>query len=326
MKDQTTEPQPAAVPATAKQAGEIRARWAWVEPAVGTEGMVTALEQGVKGDKWFSLMDQVYALDNLRAAFTRVKANGGAAGVDHQTIAMFEHHREENLERLAQSLKDGSYRPQAIRRVWIPKLGSKEPRGLGIPTVRDRVAPAALRQVLEPICERTFAEHSYGFRPNREAKEALRRVDTRLKDGYNWGVDADLKSYFDPIPWRPLLARVSAQGTDGKVLQRIEAFLTQKIMDTLSEWTPTTGTPQGAVRSPRLSNRYRDPLDHRMAQQGFQMVGYADDLVIRCRSAAQAEHALQTVPDGTRPAGWTLHPEKTRSVDARQPGGFDFLG
>ncbi len=162
--------------------------------------MLTALEQGVKGGKWFRLIDKVYALPNLRKAFARVKANGGAAGVDHVTVKEFERHLEANLEKLSRMLKDGSYRPQAIRRVWIPKPGSKEKRPLGIPTVRDRVVQAALRAVLEPIFERDFAAQSYGFRPNRGCKDALRRVDTLLKAGYSWVVDADLKSYFDTIP------------------------------------------------------------------------------------------------------------------------------
>jgi RNA-directed DNA polymerase len=175
VNDLTTENKPAAVPEKAKQAGETGFRWEWVEPSVWTERMLTALEQGVKGGKWFSLVDKVYARPNLRAGFEKLKANGGAAGVDHQTIEMFESHVEENLERLARSLKEGSYRPQAIKRVWIPKPGSKEKRPLGIPTVRDRVVQTALRNVLEPIFERDFAEQSYGFRPNRGMQ---RRAET----------------------------------------------------------------------------------------------------------------------------------------------------
>ena len=151
-------------------AGEIRARWAWVEAEVWTERMLTALEEGVRGGKWYSLMDKVCALPNLRKAFERVQANRGAAGVDHVTVEEFERHLEANLEKLARSLRAGSYRPQAIRRHWIAKPGSKEKRPLGIPTVRDRVVQAALRAVLEPIFERDFATQSYGFRPNRGCK------------------------------------------------------------------------------------------------------------------------------------------------------------
>ena len=326
MTDRERETEPAVVSGETKQAGEIRARWAWVEPSVWTERMLTALEEGVKGGKWFSLMDKVYALANLRAAFAEVKANGGAAGVDHQTVGMFERHRDENLERLSQSLKDGSYRPQAVRRVWIPKPGSAEKRPLGIPTVRDRVVQAALRHVLEPIFERDFAEQSYGFRPNRGCKDALGRVDQLLKAGYIWVVDADLKSYFDTIPHDRLLERVGEKVSDGRVLELLKAYLTQKVLETAKSWVPEGGTPQGAVISPLLSNLYLDPLDQQMAQQGSEMVRYADDFIMLCRSQEEAGAALEQVRQWAEQAGLKLHPVKTRIVDATQQGGFDFLG
>jgi RNA-directed DNA polymerase len=288
--------------------------------------MLTALEQGVKGGKWFRLIDKVYALPNLRKAFARVKANGGAAGVDHVTVEEFERHLEANLEKLSQSLHDGSYRPQPIRRVWIPKPGSKEKRPLGIPTVRDRVAQAALRAVLEPIFERDFAAHSYGFRPNRGCKDALRRVDTLLKQGYNWVVDADLRSYFDTIPHSGLIAQVEGKVADGKVLGLVAAYLRAKVMETAQGWVPDEGTPQGAVISPLLSNLYLDPLDHLLVGKGYEMVRYADDFVILCRSEAEAREALGQVQNWTALVGLKLHPLKTRIVDASQRGGFDFLG
>ena len=326
MTDWKREEGPATVSEETKQAGEIRARWAWVEPSVWTERMLTALEAGVKGGKWFSLMDKVDALANLRAAFAEVKANGGAAGVDHQTVERFEQHLDENLEKLSQLLRDESYRPQAIRRVWIPKPGSPEKRPLGIPTVRDRVVQAALRHVLEPIFERDFAEQSYGFRPNRGCKEALRRVDQLLQGGCTWVVDADLKSYFDTIPHRKLMELVEEKVSDGRVLELVEAYLTQKVMETAKSWTPEEGTPQGAVISPLLSNLYLDPLDQQMAQGGSQMVRYADDFVILCRSQEEAVAALEGVRQWAEQAGLVLHPVKTRIVDATQKGGFDFLG
>ena len=156
--------------------------------------MLTALETGVKGGRWYSLMDKVHAAANLRAAFTRVKANGGAAGVDHVTVADFEVHLDANLTALGEALRNGTYRPQAIRRVEIPKPGKRnETRPLGIPTVRDRVAQGAVRQVVEPIFERDFAAGRYGYRPNRSAKDALRRVTALLKAGHTWVVEADLR-------------------------------------------------------------------------------------------------------------------------------------
>ena len=252
MKSESLEERPAAVHrgGGAKRAGEIRDRWNWVEATVWTDRMLTALEEGVKGGKWYSLMDKVYALANLRSAFKKVKANEGAAGVDHQTIEMFEHQLEENLEKLSRSLREGSYRPQAIRRVWIPKVGSKEKRPLGIPTIRDRVVESALLNVLEPIFEKEFAEQSYGFRPNRGCKEALRRVDQLLRQGKTWVVDVDVRSYFDTIPHERLMERVQERVADGRVLELLRAFLRQSVMETAKDWSPEEGTPQGAVMTP----------------------------------------------------------------------------
>ena len=322
----SAEAKPAAVTGRSKQAGEVRARWPWTEPTVWTERMLTALEDGVKGGRWYSLMDKVSAPRVLRAAYERVRRNGGAAGVDHVTVERFGADLETNLEKLSQQLRSGSYRPQGIRRQWIPKPGSREKRGLGIPTVRDRVVQTAVRWVLEPIFERHFAEHSYGFRPGRGCHDALRRVDGLLEQGFVWVVDADLRRFFDTIPHAELLARVRREVSDGKVLALLEAFLRQPVMDGIAEWSPEEGTPQGAVISPLLSNIYLDALDHRMADDGFSMVRYADDFVVLCRSREEAEEALSAIEDWVSRAGLALHPEKTRIVDASQPGGFDFLG
>jgi len=213
--------------------------------------MLTALEQGVKGGVWFSLMDKVYAPRNLARAFERVKRNKGSAGVDHETVERFEQKRDEHLARLHDRLRTGSYVPHDVKRTWIPKPGSAEKRPLGIPTVRDRVAQTALRNVLEPIFERTFAEHSYGFRPGRGCTDALRRVHALLQDGYCFVVDADLKGYFDSIPHEPLMARVREQVSDGRVLELVTAYLNQGVMDGMERWTPEGGTPQGAVVTPQ---------------------------------------------------------------------------
>jgi len=287
--------------------------------------MLTALETGVKGGTWFSLMDKVYASGNLRAAFARAKANQGAPGADRQTIEMFDARLAENVQRLEESLRNGTYRPQAVLRTYIPKPGSRERRPLGIPTVRDRVVQGALRNVLEPIFERDFAEHSYGFRPGKGCKDALRRVDALLKAGYTYVVDADLKSYFDTIPHGRLVEHIGRKVSDGKILALIRQFLHQGVLEGMATWIPEEGTPQGAVISPLLSNIYLDPLDHLMAQEGFAMVRYADDFVVLCRSADEAQRALTLIRRWTSDAGLTLHPEKTRIVNSMETG-FDFLG
>ena len=247
----TTENQPEAVPARAKRDGEILGRWLWVEPTVWTERMLTALEQGVKGGKWFSLIDKVHPERTLNAAFAQVAANKGAAGVDHVTVGMFADRLEDEPEETQRGTADaGTIDRKQIRRHYIPKPGSKEKRPLGIPTVRDRVVQTALRMVLEPIFEHEFAEHSYGFRPGRGCKDALRRVDELLKAGHTYIVDADLKSYFDTIPHDRLMALVGQKVSDGRVLSLIESFLKQGVLDGLQEWTPEEGSPAGCGDQP----------------------------------------------------------------------------
>lgn len=310
----------------AKQAVEAKPRWQWVEPSIWTERMLTALETGVKGGKWFSLIDKVHRRENLESAFGQVKANKGSAGVDHVSVEEYANRKEENLQKLERELQQEAYEPQAIRRIWIPKPGSKEKRPLGIPTVRDRVVQGAVRNAIEPIFERGFAEGSYGFRPGRSCKDALREVERLLKEGNTWVVDADLKSYFDSIPHESLMKRIEEKISDGRVLRLIKKFLKQGILETMKEWMPTEGTPQGAVISPLLSNVYLDPLDHEMARAEYRMIRYADDFVILCKNKEEAERAMAEAKTWCEEAGLVLHPEKTRIVDATQKGGFDFLG
>lgn len=318
---------PASVP-EARQAGEIRARWAWTEECVWTDRMLAALETGLKGGKWFSLIDKVYAPATLQAAFVKVKRNQGAAGVDHQSIDAFEKKLSVNLAELSEELRDGSYRPQAVRRKWISKGPGSGDRPLGIPTVRDRVVQGALRSVLEPIFERTFSEHSYGFRPERGCKLALREVEGHLKMGHSHVVDADLKSYFDTISHERLMTLVAEQVSDGQVLSLVRMMLQQGVLDDGDLWLPEEeGTPQGSVISPLLANIFLNPLDHLLASRGMKMVRYADDFVVMCESRKQAGEALEFIGAWVKEAGLTLHPEKTRLVDMSRPGaGFDFLG
>jgi RNA-directed DNA polymerase len=319
---------PAEVEEKPKQAGEVQTleRWRWTEPSVWTERMLTALEKGVKGGKWFSLVDKVYSSENLRASWDKVRNNGGAAGVDRQGIEAYEKEAEKNLVELEKVLREGSYKAKPVKRVWIPKIGSKEKRPLGIPVVTDRIVQTALRNVLEPIFEKTFGEQSYGFRPGRGCKDALRRVEELLKGGNQWVVDADIKSYFDSIPHDKLMKEVEEQIADGRVLEMIEGYLKQGIMDGLKEWEAEKGTPQGAVISPILANIYLNKLDHEMARKGYEMVRYADDSVILCKTEEEARRALEEMREVLEAKGLTLHPEKTRIVDATQKGGFDFLG
>jgi RNA-directed DNA polymerase len=220
-----------------------------VDTTVWTERMLAALENGVTGGKWYSLMDKVYSPRVLEASWQRVRRNRGAAGVDRVSVERFAGQAEHYLEELSEALRTGTYRPQAVRRVEIPK-GDGGVRPLGIPTVKDRVVQGALKAVLEPIFEREFRPSSYGFRPGRGCKDALRAVDGALREGFTWVVDADLARYFDSIPQAPLLARVAERVSDGRVLALIESYLGQEVLHGLERWTPTAGTPQGAVLTP----------------------------------------------------------------------------
>jgi RNA-directed DNA polymerase len=298
----------------------------WAEASIWTERMVSALGNGVKGGKWFSLVDKIVRPATLEAAWRKVERNKGSIGIDGQSIERFAAGAELYLAELHETLKSGLYSPSPVKRVDIPK-GNGQTRPLGIPTVKDRIVQAALKMAIEPIFETQFREGSYGFRPGRRCKDALREVDRLLKEDYAHVVDADLKSYFDTIPQDGLMARVAEKISDGRVLALIESFLRQDIMKGMERWTPTTGTPQGAVISPLLANIYLHPLDLLMEETGHRMVRYADDFVILCRTAEEAEAALRLITAWTAANGLTLHPDKTRIGDARQPGqGFDFLG
>ena len=319
---------PAAVIGISKQVGETQNhdKWRWVEPSVWTERMLTALKEGVKGGKWFALMDKVYSGKNLKAAWAKVKANKGAAGIDRQSIEAFQANQDKYLEELHENLRENRYEAKPVKRVWIPKLGSKEKRPLGIPVVKDRIVQTALRNVLEPIFEKNFAEQSYGFRPGRGCKDALRRLEGLLKTGKTWVVDVDIKSYFDNISHDRLMEDIKGQVADGRVLELIEGYLKQGVIDGLDQWEPEKGTPQGAVISPLLANIYLNKIDHEMRARGYEMIRYADDAIILCSTEEEAKQALTELTAKIEERELTLHPEKTRVVDATLKGGFDFLG
>ena len=321
------QPSPVLANARAKQGGDAIRPVAGAEPVVWTERMLIALSRGLRGNQWFSLIDKVYADRTLEQAWEKVRSNAGGSGVDRMTIERFAKDCPRGLLDLKEQLRRALYQPLPVKRVWIPKPGTNQKRPLGIPAVRDRIVQTALRRVIEPIFEHRFAEHSYGFRPGRGCKDALRRVQTLLEEGCTWVVDADLKSYFDTIPKDRLMRRVEERLADGRVLALIRSYLDQEVMEELTRHDPTDrGTPQGAVISTLLANIYLDPLDHLLADSGVEMVRYAVDFVLLCRSEEAAQAALARVQTWVEENGLTLHPEKTRLVDLTQPGGFDFLG
>jgi RNA-directed DNA polymerase len=287
--------------------------------------MLDTLNVGVRGGKWHTLIDKVFDKRNLHASARKVLGKKGAAGVDHQSVEDFSEDVLAELDQLHEQLRGDLYRPLGVRRTWIPKPGSNEKRPLGIPTVRDRVVQKSLVHVIEPIFDHTFHEHSYGFRRGRSCRQALARVEELLTAGNVFVVDADLKSYFDTIPKDRLKEIVASKVSDRRILKLIEMYLEQEIMEDLKRWTPEAGVPQGAVLSPLLSNVYLNPLDHQMSDSGFEMVRYADDFVVLCRTAQDAEQALEAIRQWVSSVGLTLHPEKTHIVDSRTES-FDFLG
>lgn len=311
----------------AKQGREVPPRWEWTEAVVWTQRMLATLERGITGGKWYSLMDKVWKMENLQQAVQKVTSGKSPKKADGRRCRRYAEQSARRLPALQASIQRGQYQPKPAQRVWIPKLGSKEMRPLGIAPVENRVVEMAMRNVLEPIFEHDFAEHSYGFRPGRGAKDALRQVVQLLQAGKVWVVEADFKGYFDSIPQDKLVAAIAQRVSDGAVLELIERFLKQGVMESGKGWSPTeTGTPQGAVLSPLLANIYLNPLDHFMARQGWEMVRYADDFIVLCESQEQAERAMSQVRQWVEQAGLVLHPNKTRIVDARERGGFDFLG
>jgi RNA-directed DNA polymerase len=288
--------------------------------------LTTLIENQVKGGKWHALIDKVYAEENLITAARNVTEKKKAAGVDGQSCEAFAEHLLVETRQLSEQIKAQTYRPSAVRRVHIPKPGKpNETRPLGIPTVRDRVVQRAVVNVIEPILDHQFHERSFGFRHGRGAHDALRIVEQKLQEGYVYVVDADLKGYFDTIPKDRLMTLVKEHISDSRMLQLLQLFLDQNIMEELREWTPVSGVPQGAVLSPVLSNLYLNPLDHSMSSAGYEMVRYADDFVVLCRSQNEAEAALEMITQWVESAGLTLHPTKTKIVDSRTES-FAFLG
>ena len=232
-----------------------------------TERLWAALDNGVAGGKWFSLIDQGSAPKMLQAAWERVAATGGAAGVDRLSLDRGRAKAQQYRAELSQALQEGRYQPLAVRRVQIPQ-GPGQTRPLGIPAVNDRIVQTALQLVLEPLFEREVRPPSCGLRPGRGGKDALRAVAELRKAGDTSVVEADLTSYFDTIPQAPVLAAVKSRGSDRRVLDLRQSCLEQDLVEDRRCGRPTQGTPPGAVLRPLLANRYRHPLDLLMEQEG----------------------------------------------------------
>lgn len=304
----------------------LRSRWLWAEGSIWTDAMLIALENGVKGGKWFSLIDKTYRPTVLMNAWDKVRANKGAAGVDKVTIQMFQAKQVQYLSELEHELRTGTYKPKAVRREYIPKEKGKF-RPLGIPTIKDRIAQQAVKAAIEPIFEREFLDTSYGFRPNRGAKAAITEVSRLIEEGYVWVVDADITAYFDMISHEKLMDKVKRRISDGRITDLIEMWLKQSIMEGCKEWKPLEGTPQGGVISPLLANIYLHDLDILLREAKYKMIRYADDFVILTKSKNEAEQALALVSEWMTQHKLTLHPEKTHIGNCSVEGeGFEFLG
>ena len=275
--------------------------------------------------KVHSLVDKVYQPKNLRAAWDKVKANRGSGGIDGQSIDAFEQDCDGHLHRLHEDLRTDRYQPLPVRRVDIPKAGKPgEWRPLGIPAVIDRVCQQALLNRLEPIFEPLFDDSSFGYRPRRSAKDALRKMWREIEAGAEWIVDADLKDYFGSIDHEKLLTLVAQRVADGRVLTLIERMLTAGAMQNGRLFPTTQGTPQGGVVSPLLSNILLTPFDREMRRRGYQLTRYADDWAVTCRSRQEAEAALRCAAKILATLGVQLNVRKTRIVHMRR--GVAFLG
>jgi RNA-directed DNA polymerase len=274
-------------------------------------------------DKWYSLYDKIFAEDNLKEAFRKVKKNKGAGGIDKITIENYENSLDRNIQELQRMLRQKTYQPLPVRRVDIPKPNGKS-RPLGIPTIRDRVTQQAVTNILEPIFEPIFHNASFGFRPDRSPHKAIAQIEQYLKDGYQWVVDADIEDFFGTLDHELLLTDLNTKIADGSVLRLIRSFLYAGVLQNGRKVHDTKGTPQGGVISPLLSNIYLNSFDWLLASYGFKLVRYCDDWIILCKSQVEADHALAIAESFLNKRNLVLNRDKTRVVHHSQ--GFEFLG
>ena len=281
------------------------------------------------GRRFHALYDKVHRRDVLERAWVNVRRNRGAAGIDRVTITDVEEYGVARLlDELAVDLKEGSYRPLSARRVFIPKPGTTEQRGLSIPTVRDRIVQAATKIVIEPIFEADFLPCSFGFRPQRAQHDALQVLIDEAWQGRRWVMESDIASCFDAIPHEGLMQAVEERICDRQVLKLLRAMLRAGAMQDGAVQRPVSGTPQGGVISPLLANVYLHRLDRRWQTEGVGvLVRYADDVIVLCRARQEAERALATLTAILADLGLEPKASKTRIVHLQEGGeGFDFLG
>ncbi len=278
--------------------------------------------------RFHALYDKVYRRDILERAWEQVRRNRGAAGIDGVTLAEVERYGVERLlDELAAELKDGSYRVQPSRRVWIPKPGRSEQRPLSIPSVRDRIVQASLKLVTEPVFEADFLPCSFGFRPKLAAHDALQVLIDEAWRGRRWVVETDIVSCFESISHDRLMVAVEEGICDRNLLKLVRAMLRAGVMESGVVQHSATGTPQGGVMSPLLANVYLHRSDREWEAKGTGvLVRYADDLVVLCRNREEAEQALALLRDLLGELGLELKAEKTRIVRLREGGeGLEFL-
>lgn len=276
--------------------------------------------------KWYSLIDKVYSLPSLLESWYEVKKNKGAGGVDKESIEEFERNLNQNLHELHRLLKEKRYIPSPVRQVLIPKPNSKDFRPLGIPTIRDRVVQQAIKRIIEPIFEPKFKDVSYGYRPNRGAREAIQKCKEYIDSGYKWVVDADIASFFDTVNHKLMMKALNEEIADGTLLDLIERFLKSGVMKDGRLSATYEGVPQGGVISPLLANIYLHYFDEVMYERGYRLVRYCDDFVIFTKFGRKAERALEVarqILEGNLML--KLHPQKTKIVHANFDG-FEFLG
>lgn len=281
--------------------------------------------------KFHALYDKIYRPDILKTAWLKVKSNNGSAGVDGITIDKIVNEIGENqfLNNLYKKLKTETYHPSPVTRVWIPKANSEKMRPLGIPTIEDRVVQQAVKSVLEPIFETTFKDSSYGFRPKRNAHQAMKAIRKASQKSY-WVVDVDIKGYFDNINHRKLMLLVEQKISDKRILRLIRNWLKAGVMEDGSLERSELGSPQGGVISPLLANIYLNVLDH-LWKKRFQHLGtlvrYADDLVVMTRSKRDAMETWSILKGIFHKLEIEMNEEKSRVVNIwDDKNGFDFLG